>query len=96
MSNHNTETMKNDTNVLAHIQKRNAETLERVASENLSFYMLIAEEIAPNYDTVYDFELSQAREYYSEVYKEERGFRPRISTDLSLEEVETLIENLEG
>ena len=55
---------------------------------------LIAERLADRYDTVYEFEFEMALTSYSDVYKEQRGIRPQLDRDWTLEEVRAKIDRL--
>lgn len=86
--------MKANTDVLAHIRKLNEKIVADCEREGYDFYTTWAEEIASEYETVYDFELSQAKQTYSDWYKEEVGFRPTLRPEWTLEEVNSKIELL--
>lgn len=75
-----------------------AEKLNQQAQrEGWSFWTVPSTLSAEDFDSAYEYELSLARDQYSDCYKEIHGFRPGFAPHLrglTLNEVETLISNL--
>lgn len=89
------EALRNDTDVLSHIRNQNAEMARQAKAAGSRRYFTFAEELAPRFATVYDFEFTMALDTYSDMYKETHGFRPRFDWDsLTLQDVLDRIENL--
>ena len=83
-----------NTDVLGYIQAKNVELNAQAKAEGWTFWTLMAEGIADDYDNVYELELSFARGTWYDVHKEAWGFKGRVSESLSLEQVEAEIEEM--
>lgn len=86
--------MINDTDVVGHIQSVAAEIAATAEARGDTFYMtpttLWAER--GDYANVYEYERSMALGEYSDIHKEERGYRPRGDfNNLTLDGIEMLI-----
>jgi hypothetical protein len=83
--------MTADTDVVGHIQ-RSADAIKADAdARGDSFYFIPTTSWAErgDYANVYEYERSMALDEYSDVHKEERGYRPRGDfSQLTLEEIE--------
>lgn len=77
-----------------------AESIRQQAKrEKWSFWTVPSTSCAKDFNSAYEYELSRAREQYSDCYKEVHGFRPGFGPHLrglTLNEVETLITDLYG
>ncbi len=69
--------LKSNTDVQGHIQAENARVDAQAKAEGWTFWTLAAESLADEYDNVYDYEREMAWSTYSDMHKEEYGFRPR-------------------
>ena len=65
-----------NTDVLGYIQARNAERNAQAKAEGWTFWTLMAESLADEYENVYELELMFAQGTYSDVHKEWCGVRP--------------------
>jgi hypothetical protein len=82
-----------DTDVIGHIQRSAAVIIAHAESRGDSFYFIptTAHAERGDYANVYEYERSMALGEYSDVHKEERGYRPRKDmSNLTLEEIEAL------
>lgn len=72
---------------------------QQAQREGWSFWTVPSTLSAEDFDSAYEYELSRARDQYSDCYKEIHGFRPGHGPHLrglTLNEVETLITDLYG
>ena len=86
--------MINDTDVVGHIQRVAADIKAEAEEQGSTFYMVPTTLWAErgDYANVYEYERSMALGEYSDIHKEERGFRPREDlSNLTLEGIEALI-----
>ena len=83
-----------NTDVLGYIQAQNAARNAQAKAEGWEFWTLMAEEIASDYANAYELELSFARGTYADVHKDAWGFKGYVSDELTLEQVEAVIEEL--
>ena len=83
----NYEAMKADTNVLAHIRSLNEARATEAREEGRTFHFTTPEDLASEFPNVYEFEREMAWSSYSDLHKEEHGFRPRPQEIPSLEEI---------
>jgi hypothetical protein len=86
--------MINDTDVVGHIQCAAADIKAAAEEQGSTFYMVPTTLWAErgDYANVYEYERSMALGEYSDIHKEERGFRPREDLgNLTLEGIEALI-----
>lgn len=87
--------MKEDTDVLGHIRCEDAKRERKAEEEGWSCVFYVAEEIADEYDNVYDYEFEMALQAYSDCYKESVGIRPALKRDeWTLSDVREMIHNL--
>jgi hypothetical protein len=83
--------MTTDTDVVGHITREAAAIKAAADARGDSFYFIPTTAHAENgdYANVYEYERSMALNEYSDVHKEERGYRPRGDFgQLTLEEIE--------
>ena len=83
-----------NTDVLGYIQAENAKRNAQAKAEGWSFWTVMSEEIAAEFDNVYELELSFARSAYSDTHKDWYGRRGYVSDDLTLEQVEAEVSQL--
>ena len=83
-----------NTNVLGYIQAQNAARNAQAKAEGWEFWTNMAEEIASEFANVYELELSFAQGTYADIYKDLTGIKGYVSDKLTLEQVETAIEEL--
>ena len=86
------EMIKN-TDVVGHIQRNAIDIKAAADARGDSFYFIPTTVHAENgdYANVYEYERSMALDEYSDVHKEERGYRPRGDfSNLTLEGIEAL------
>ena len=87
--------LKSNTDVQGHIRAENARVDAKAKAEGWTFWTLAPESLADEYDNVYDYERSMAWSTYSDIHKEEYGFRPRHDfSSWTLENFETAIQEL--
>ncbi len=86
-----------DTDVLGHIRKKRAEMDAQAKAEGWLFWMGPCESLADEYSNVYEYLHCGASADYSDGYKDVYGIRPRWvrTSDMRLEEVEALLEELD-
>jgi len=86
--------MTADTDVVGYIQRSAIAIKTAADARGDSFYMIPTTQWAErgDYANVYEYKRSMALDEYSDIHKEERGYRPRHGCgDLTLEGVEALI-----
>ena len=87
--------MVQDTDVVAHIERKADEIRARAKAEGWTFFGVPTTQGAERYANVYEYELSMTLGQMSDIYKEIHGFRPRgIGAGITLSEVETIIDEL--
>lgn len=86
--------MKEDTDVLGYIRKKNAEREKEAKEKGWTFWGTYPEVLANRYDNVYEFVLSMTYDSYSDFHKEERGYRPRCNGKYTLSELEEKMDEL--
>lgn len=85
--------MVQDTDVVAHIERKADEIRARAKEEGWTFWGVPTTIGAHRYANVYEYELSMALNEFSDIHKEVYGFRPRgaAPAHLSLADVDVLI-----
>lgn len=76
-----------NTDVLGHIQAKNAERNAQAKAEGWDFWTLVSEEIASDYTNVYEMELCFARSEYAEWHKDLYYSKRGPCESMTLEEV---------
>ena len=85
--------MVQDTDVVAHIERKADEIRARAKKEGWTFFGVPTTIGAERYANVYEYELEMALSHFSDLHKEVYGFRPRgkAPAHLSLADVDVLI-----
>ena len=85
--------MVQDTDVVAHIERKADEIRARAKEEGWTFFGVPTTIGAERYANVYEYELEMALSHFSDLHKEVYGFRPRGKAPefLSLSDVDVLI-----
>lgn len=85
--------MVQDTDVVAHIERKADEIRARAKEEGWTFFGVPSTIGAERYANVYEYELEMALSHFSDLHKEVYGFRPRgkAPAHLSLADVDVLI-----
>ena len=86
--------LQSNTDVLGYIRAQNAARDAQAKAEGWEFWTNMAEDIASEFANVYELELSFARGTYADIYKDLTGIKGYVSDELTLEQVETAIDDL--
>ena len=86
--------MVQDTDVVAHIERKADEIRARAKAEGWTFFGVPSTIGADRYANVYEYELEMALGQFSDLHKEVYGFRPRgmAPKHLTLSDVDVLID----
>ena len=88
--------MVQDTDVVAHIERKAEAIRERAKAEGWTFFGVPSTRGAEHYANVYEYELSMTLCEFSDIHKEVYGFRPRGKAPkfITLADAEVLVDEI--
>lgn len=87
--------LQNDTDVVAHIERKAAARHAQAKEGRWTFYTTPATYDAERFENVYEYELTMALNEFSDIHKDVYNFRPRVDChDWTLSDVEARIHRL--